>query len=43
MKKLSLLIAALMVCLAASAQSPIKKIMERFDERFPYHGYLRLL
>lgn len=32
MKKLSLLIAALIVCLAANAQSPIKKIMERFDD-----------
>ena len=37
MKKLSLLIAALMVCLAASAQSPIKKIMERFDD--PERGH----
>ena len=32
MKKLSILLASLVVCLSAHAQSPIKKIMERFDD-----------
>lgn len=32
MKKLSLLFATLLVCLSAHAQSPINKIMERFDD-----------
>lgn len=32
MKRLALLFAALAVCLSANAQSPIKKIMERFDD-----------
>lgn len=32
MKKLSLLFIALTVCFSAGAQSPIKKIMERFDD-----------
>ena len=32
MKKLTLIFAAFVVCLSAQAQSPIKKIVERFDD-----------
>lgn len=32
MKRLTLLLAALVVCFSVQAQSPIKKIMERFDD-----------